>query len=82
MAEISSVGGMWMFSRTIHADYIQKIFSQHRRLTFSAYLQWKIETFAFFKELATSVRCPLTIWARMSGRNFAKFDQRNYWNNQ
>jgi hypothetical protein len=37
----------------LHAGHIQQIFSQYCRLPFSADLQWRIETFAFFKELAT-----------------------------
>jgi hypothetical protein len=36
-----------------HAGHIQEIFSHYRRLAFSADLRWKIETFAFLKELAT-----------------------------
>ena len=36
-----------------HAGHIQQIFSQYRSLAYSADLRWKIETFAFFKELAT-----------------------------
>jgi hypothetical protein len=37
----------------VHAGHIQQIFSQYGRLAFSADLGLKIETFAFFKELAT-----------------------------
>jgi hypothetical protein len=41
------------------AGHIQQIFSQYRRLAFSADLRWKIETFAFFtKELATFCKMP------------------------
>jgi hypothetical protein len=36
-----------------HAGHIQQIFSKYRRLAFSANLRWKIETFAFYTELAT-----------------------------
>jgi hypothetical protein len=36
-----------------HAGHIQQIFSQYRRLAFSADLLFKIETFAFFTELPT-----------------------------
>jgi hypothetical protein len=39
--------------RPKQAGRIQQIFSQYRRLAFSADLLWKIETFAFFTELPT-----------------------------
>ena len=56
------------------------IFSKFSPSTVASHFQRtsgeKLKLLHFSKNWPLSVRCPLTIRARTSGRNFAKFDQR------
>ena len=57
-------------------------FSKFSPSTAGSHFQWtcgkKLKLLNFSNNWPLSVRCPLTIRARTSGRNLAKFDQRVY----